>query len=136
MYKEKILREYDGFVASLRSYIEKGMARGNDVRYITLLLGQIAWILGDFYESRSLGRENCYRMGERIAREFNGRCFLYLEGLSILSKKVDSTAAAGLIAGILEGFCSVEREEILENVKYIEENVDYEDYLDSLMEEE
>ena len=74
-------------------------------------------------------------MGERIAREFNGRCFLYLEGISIMSKKVDSAAAAGLIAGILEGFCSVEREEILEQVKYIEENVDYEDYLDSLMEE-
>lgn len=132
MYKEKVLRDYDGFVASLRSYIEKGMARGNDVRYVTFLLGQIAWLLGDFYESRSLGRENCYRMGERITREFNGRCFLYLEGLSILSKKINSEAAAGLIAGILEGFCRTEREEILEQVKYIEENIDYEDYLDAL----
>ena len=80
-----------------------------------------------------MGRENCYRMGEQIAREFNDRCFLYLEGLSILSKKVDSEVAAGLIAGILEGFCRTEREEILEQVKYIEENVDYEDYLDNLM---
>ena len=92
--------------------------------------------MGNLYESKELGRDSCYRMAERIGRDFNGRHFLYLEGISILSKKIDVKAAAGLIAGILEGFCSVEREEILENVKYIEENVDYEDYLDSLMEEE
>lgn len=28
MSKEKILQDYDGFVASLRSYIEKGEGRG------------------------------------------------------------------------------------------------------------
>lgn len=56
--------------------------------------------------------------------------------MSILSNKIDVKAAAGLIAGILEGFYNTEREEILEQVKYIEENVDCEDYLDSLIEEE
>ena len=74
-------------------------------------------------------------MAERVGRDFNGRCFLYLEGISIISKKIDVEAEAGLIAGILEGFCSIEREEILEQVKYINENVDCEDYLDSLTEE-
>lgn len=135
MYKERVLRDYDEHIRGLRKFIEKGEGRANDVRYVTILLGKIAWLLGDLYQSDILSKESCYRMGERITREFNGRCFLYLEGISIMSKKVDSAAAAGLIAGILEGFCSVEREEILENVKYIEENVDYEDYLDSLMEE-
>ena len=134
--KEERLHQYDDCTAILRGFIEKGEGRGNDIRYASFLLGKIAWLMRNLYEPGTLGRSSCYRMAERIGREFNGRCFLYLEGSGILSKKVDVKVAAGLIAGILEGFCSVEREEILENVKYIEENIDYEDYLDSLMEEE
>lgn len=130
------LKQYDDYSAILRGFIERGEGSGNDIRYASFLLGKIAWLMGNLYESGTLGRDSCYQMAERIGRDFSGRYFLYLEGISILSKKIDIKAAAGLIAGILEGFCSVEREEILENVKYIEENVNYEDCLDNLMEEE
>ena len=134
--KEERLHQYDDCSAILRGFIEKGEGRGNDIRYANFLLSKIAWLMGNLYESKELGRGSCYRMAERIGREFDGRCFLYLEGSSILSKKIDVKAAAGLIAGILEGFCSVEREEILRRIEDKLDRMDEENAYLRRMEEE
>ena len=79
------------------------------------MLGKIAWILGDLYEYNRY--RDYYRVVKRIKKYFDGRCFLYLEGMGVLSKKIDKGTATGLIAELLEKFEYDEKEEILERVK-------------------
>lgn len=113
--KEVMLQDYDNYATALRSFIKKGERCDQDTLYIAFLLGKIAWILGDLYEYNKY--RDYYRVVKRIGKYFGGRCFLYLEGINILSKKIDKGTATELVVELLEKFEYDEKEEILERVK-------------------
>ena len=120
--KEVMLQDYDNYAIDLRNFIKKRERCDKDVLHIAFLLGKIAWILGDLYEYNRY--RDYYRVAKRIKKYFGGRCFLYLEGMEVLSNKINKETATGLIADLLEKFELNEQGEILERVKGI---IDYTD---------
>lgn len=113
--REVMLQDYDNYATALRSFIKKGERCDQDTLYIAFLLGKIAWILGDLYEYNRY--RDYYRVVKRIGKHFGGRCFLYLEGMDISSKKIDKGTATELIAKLLERFEYDEQREILETAR-------------------
>ena len=113
--REVMLQDYDNYATALRNFIKKGEQCDQDTLYIAFLLGKIAWILGDLYEYNRY--RDYYRVVKRIGKYFGGRCFLYLEGINILSKKIDKGTATELIAKLLERFEYDEQREILETAR-------------------
>ena len=113
--REVMLQDYDNYATALRNFIQKGERCDQDTLYIAFLLGKIAWILGDLYEYNRY--RDYYRVVKRIVKYFGGRCFLYLEGINILSKKIDKGTASELIAKLLEQFEYDEQREILETAR-------------------
>lgn len=113
--REVMLQDYDNYATALRNFIKKGERCGQDTLYIAFLLGKITWILGDLYEYNRY--RDYYRVVKRIGKYFGGRCFLYLEGINILSKKIDKGTATELIAKLLEQFEIDEQGEILETAR-------------------
>ena len=114
--REVMLQDYDNYAIALRNFIKKRERCDKDTLYIAFLLGKIAWILGDLYEYNRY--RDYYRVVKRIGEYFGGRCFLYLEGMGVLSKKINKETATGLIAELLEKFELNEQGEILESKGY------------------
>ena len=124
--REVMLQDYDNYATALRNFIKKGERCGQDTLYIAFLLGKIAWILGDLYEYKEY--RDYYRLAERIRNGFNGRYFLFLEGMDILYDRIDKGTATELIAKFLERFEYDEQREILETARGRVEYIDDEEY--------